>query len=306
MDLHQIDLNLLVVFRQLMAERRVSRAAESLGLTQPAVSNALGRLRRLLGDELFRRTSRGMEPTPFAEALAEPVANALSLLHRAVNQRAAFDPATADRAFTIGMTDIGEIYFLPALMEMLSREAPQLTISTVRNTAINLRDAMEAGQVDLAIGLLPQLKAAFFQRPLFSQRYVCLMRRDHPLSRAPLTLDAFAAAEHVVVMSAGTGHGRVDALLDRQKIARRVRLRVPHFVAVGHILAASDMIATVPARFAETVTAPFGLVALPHPATLPDIAINLFWHTRQHQDPGNRWLRERLLQLHADPAAVRA
>lgn len=299
MDLREIDLNLLVVFHQLMAERRVSRAADALGLTQPAVSNALGRLRRLFGDELFRRTSRGMEPTPFAEALAGPVATALGLLHQAVNQRTAFDPATSERAFTIGMTDIGEIYFLPTLMDALRRDAPQLSISTVRNTAINLRDAMEAGQVDLAIGLLPQLKAGFFQRPLFSQRYVCLMRRGHPLSVAPLTLDAFSAAEHVVVMSAGTGHGRVDALLDRQKIARRVRLRLPHFVAVGHILAASDMIATVPARFAEKVAEPFGLAIVEHPANLPEIAINLFWHARQHQDPANRWLRERLLQRYA-------
>lgn len=299
MDLREIDLNLLVVFRQLMLERHVSRAADTLGLSQPAVSNALARLRKLFGDELFRRTTRGMEPTPFAESLAAPIAEALALVHRAVNQRTAFDPATSTRAFTIGMTDIGEIYFLPRLMAMLSREAPSLSISTVRNTAVNLRDAMEAGQVDLAVGLLPQLKAGFFQRRLFSQRYVCLMRRDHVLGRAPLTLDAFSAAEHVVVMSAGTGHGRVDALLDRQGIARRIRLRVPHFVAVGHILSSSDMIATVPTRFAEKVAEPFGLIALEHPATLPEIAINLFWHARQHQDPANLWLRERLLALHA-------
>ncbi|WP_366943428.1 LysR family transcriptional regulator [Nevskia sp.] len=298
MDLREIDLNLLVVFRQLMLERRVSRAAETLGLSQPAVSNALSRLRKLFGDELFRRTSRGMEPTPFAESLAEPVATALGLLHRAVNQRSGFAPATAERGFTIGMTDIGEIWFLPTLMDALAREAPQITISTVRNTAVNLRDAMEAGQVDLALGLLPQLKAGFFQRPLFSQRYVCLMRRDHPLSRAPLTLDAYSAAEHVVVMSAGTGHVRVDALLDRQGIARRIRLRVPHFVAVGHILAASDMIATVPARFAEKIVEPFGLRVVDHPAKLPEIAIKLFWHTRQHQDPANLWLRELMLRLY--------
>lgn len=306
MDLREIDLNLLVVFHQLMTERRVSRAAESLGLSQPAVSNALGRLRRLFGDELFRRTSRGMEPTPFAESLAGPVASALGLLHQAVNQRSAFDPATSERSFTIGMTDIGEIWFLPTLMDALSREAPKLTISTVRNTAVNLRDAMEAGQVDLALGLLPQLKAGFFQRPLFSQRYVCLMRRDHALSRAPLTLEAFSAAEHVVVMSAGTGHGRVDALLDRQGIARRIRLRLPHFVAVGHILAASDMIATVPARFADKITAPFGLVAFEHPAALPEIAINLFWHARQHQDPANLWLRELMLGLYTVKPDLRA
>ncbi|WP_273455439.1 LysR family transcriptional regulator, partial [Nevskia ramosa] len=130
MELRDLDLNLLVVFRQLMLERRVSRAAESLGLTQPAVSNALARLRRLLGDELFLRSSRGMEPTPFAESLAEPISHALGLLHGAVNQRSEFEPATSERAFTIGMTDIGEIYFLPVLMEALSAAAPQLVIST--------------------------------------------------------------------------------------------------------------------------------------------------------------------------------
>lgn len=298
MDLRDIDLNLLVVFRQLMADRRVSRAAEALGLSQPAVSNALARLRRLFGDELFRRTASGMTPTPFAESLAAPVASALALLHQAVNQSSGFDPATSTRAFTLGMTDIGEIYFLPSLMEALAREAPNVAISTVRNAALNLGDAMENGAVDLAIGLLPQLGNGCFQRPLFRQNYVCLMRRDHPLASAPLTLAAFAAAEHVVVMSAGTGHGRVDALLARQKITRRVRLTVPHFVAVGHILARSDLIATVPARFAATVAEPFRLVVQPHPATLPTIEINLFWHARQHQDPANRWLRERLLALH--------
>lgn len=299
MLLKDIDLNLLVVFNQLLIERRVSRAAESLGLTQPAVSNALARLRKLLGDELFLRTSSGMAPTPFAEQLAEPVATALGLLHSAVNQRVQFDPATSERAFTIGMTDIGEIYFLPRLMEALAREAPKLAISTVRNAAVNLRDAMEAGQVDLALGLLPQLKGGFFQRKLFSQRYVCLLRRGHRLDKRAITLKEFSSAEHVVVMSAGTGHGKVDELLERNGVARTIRLRLPHFVAVGHILAGSDMIATVPERFADTVCAPFRLVSVRHPATIPDIAISLFWHAKAHRDPANRWLRERILALHA-------
>src|SRR4051812_38955265 len=121
MKLRDIDLNLLVVFNQLLAERRVNAAAQSLGITQPAVSNALSRLRRLLGDELFLRTARGMEPTPFAEQLAEPVAYALGTIHSALNQRASFDPATSTRGFVLAMTDIGEIYFLAPLMELLSR-----------------------------------------------------------------------------------------------------------------------------------------------------------------------------------------
>lgn len=303
MELRDLDLNLLVVFRQLMIERRVSRAAESLGLTQPAVSNALARLRRLLGDELFQRSSRGMEPTPFAESLAEPVSHALGLLHGAVNQRSVFDPASSERAFTIGMTDIGEIYFLPALMERLATLAPRLSISTVRNTAVNLREAMEAGQVDVALGLLPQLKGGFYQRRLFKQPYVCLLRRGHRLAKRAITVKEFSAAEHVVVVSEGTGHGKVDELLERNGISRAVRLSLPHFIAVAPILASSNMIATVPLRFAEAVAAPFGLVALKHPATLPEIAISLYWHAKQHQDPANRWLRELLLQLYAQPTS---
>ena len=123
MDLKDVDLNLLVVFNQFLIERRVSRVADKLGLSQPAVSNALARLRKLTGDTLFLRTTKGMEPTPFAQQLAEPIAYALGLIHSAVNQRTSFDPATAQRSFTVGMTDIGEIYFLPKLMEELARVA---------------------------------------------------------------------------------------------------------------------------------------------------------------------------------------
>jgi DNA-binding transcriptional LysR family regulator len=155
MELRDVDLNLLVVFHQLLAQRRVNAVAQSLGITQPAVSNALSRLRRLLGDELFLRTSRGMEPTPFAEQLAEPVAYSLGTLHSALNQRASFEPATSTRTFVLAMTDIGEIYFLPPLMEVLGRVARAVSVSTVRNASANLKEDMEAGRVDLALGLLP-------------------------------------------------------------------------------------------------------------------------------------------------------
>ncbi len=297
MELHEIDLNLLVVFNQLLVDRRVSKAAESLGLTQPAVSNSLAKLRKLFGDELFLRTPQGMEPTPFADQLAESVGYALAMIHSGVNQRSSFDPASAQQAFTIGMTDIGEIYFLPALIEHLRRVAPGVTLSTVRNTAINLRDELEAGKVDLAIGLLPQLKAGFFQRRLFMQRYVCLLRQGHKLDKRRVSAAEFAAAEHLVVMSPGTGHGKVDEVLQRSGVERRVRLTVPHYVSVGHILQASDLIATVPERLADRLLEPFGLRKLPHPATLPEIAINVFWHAKYHRAPANRWLRGVVFEL---------
>jgi DNA-binding transcriptional LysR family regulator len=304
MELHELDLNLLVVFNQLLVDRRVSKAADNLGVSQPAVSNALAKLRKLLDDELFLRTPRGMEPTPHAEQLAESVSYALAMIHSGLNQRASFEPATAKRAFTIGMTDIGEIYFLPALIDRLRREAPGVTLSTVRNASVNLRDELEAGQVDLALGLLPQLKAGFFQRRLFMQRYVCLMRRGHRLERAGLDAEAFAAAEHLVVVSAGTGHGKVDELLQRGGVARTVRLTVPHYVSVGHILQGSDLVATVPERLADRLLGPFGLVKRPPPVPLPEIAINVFWHAKVHRSPASRWLRGVVFELFSDAQAA--
>lgn len=292
-----MDLNLLVVFKQLLAQRSVSRVAETLELSQPAVSNALARLRKLLGDELFLRTPAGMEPTPFAEQLAESITYGLGMIHSALNQRSSFEPAAAERSFVIGMTDIGEIYFLPKLMERLRRDAPGVTVSTVRSTATHLRDDMEAGKVDLAIGLLPQLKAGFFQRRLFRQRYVCMFRKGHRLDKRKMSIAEFGAAEHLLVVSEGTGHGKVDEVLKRSGVERRVSLTVPHFVAVGHILQATDMVATVPERFAERMVEPFGLTYVAHPATLPEVAINVFWHAKFHKAPANQWLRSVVFDL---------
>jgi len=297
MELEEIDLNLLVVFKHLLAERSVSRTAEALDLSQPAVSNALGRLRKLLGDDLFLRTPSGMEPTPFAEQLAESVTYALGMIHGALNQRTSFDPATSKRSFTLGMTDIGEIYFLPPLMQRLRQEAPGVTVSTVRNSAVNLRDDLESGKVDLAIGLLPQLKGGFFQRRLFAQKYVCLMRKGHPLDKKKIGLAEFTAAEHLLVVSEGTGHGKVDEVLKRSGVERNIVLTVPHFVAIGHILQATDLVATVPQRLAQRMVDPFSLVAVAHPAALPEVAINVFWHAKYHKLPANQWIRSLMFEL---------
>jgi len=303
MELQDLDLNLLVVFNQLLVERRVSKVADNLGLTQPAVSNSLARLRKLLGDDLFLRTPSGMEPTPFAEQLAEPVTYALGMIHGALNQRSTFDPKASTRAFTIGMTDIGEIYFLPELINSLRQQAPGVTVSTVRNTAVNLKDEMEAGKVDLAIGLLPQLKGGFFQRRLFRQRYVCLFRQGHRLDKKRLSLAEFSAAEHLVVVSPGTGHGKVDELIERSGIERRVRLTVPHYVAIGHILQATDLVATVPERLAQRMAQPFGLAYATHPAKLAEVAINVFWHAKFHRAPDNQWLRKLVFDTFSDDLA---
>ena len=300
MELRDLDLNLLVVFNQLLLDRSVSAAADKLGLTQPAVSNALKRLRTVLKDELFLRTSRGMEPTPYALHLAEPVVYALNALQTALSTRDSFDPLTSTRNFQLAMNDIGEMYFMPALMVALSKVAPQVRVSTVRPNAGNLKEGMESGTVDLALGLMPNLQSGFFQRRLFRHKYVCVFRKDHPVARSPMTLAQFSALEHVGVIAANTGHDEVDGLLERAGIQRKMKLVVPHFIAVGHILQSTDLISTLPERFAQRCEAPFGLVTSAHPARLPDIAINLFWHAKFNRDPANMWLRQLFVELFAD------
>lgn len=291
MDLRKIDLNLLLVFAQLFRERRVRRAADSLDMSQPGVSNALNRLRALLGDELFVRTPRGMEPTSYAMQLAGPLTEALEQIQAALDAEASFDPSTSVRRFSIAMTDIGEIDFLPRLMEAIERIAPRVTVSTVRNTAVHLKEDLENGQVDLAVGLLPDLRTNFFKRQLTVSEYVCLFRRGHPLDKPNITLEEFTSADHLVVISAGTGHGAADEEFERRGIVRNVKLRIPHFAAVGHLLHETNLIATVPQRLVDRCAGPFDLSSTRVPVELPAIPINLFWSARFHRDPANQWLR---------------
>lgn len=300
MNLQDMDLNLLVVFNELCKHGRVSAVAQNLGISQPGVSNALGRLRKLLGDELFLRTSRGMVPTPYAEALAQPIAEALAALHGTLNARASFDPARSERAFVIGVNDVGETYFLPRLMRALDDVAPGVTIRTVRTTSIDVKDEMERGRIDLAMGFLPGLKHGFFQRRLFRQPYVCIFREDHPLARTGVSARQFRAAEHVAIVSEGTGHGVVDQVIEQAGIRRRLRLTVPHFMAVGPVLQATDMIAVVPRRFADCACKPFGLATAPCPVKIPESVINVFWHARNHREAANQWLRQVVVEQFAD------
>lgn len=299
-DLRNFDLNLLLVFNQLLLDKSVSVAADRLGITQPAVSNSLKRLRTALKDDLFLRTSKGMEPTPYAQHLAEPVLYALNALQSVLTRRDSFDPLTSTRTFHLAMTDIGEIYFMPPLMERLSQLAPGIRMSTHRPNTGDLQNDMASGSVDLTLGLQPNLQVGFFQRRLFQQRYVCVYRSGHPKARTPMSLEMFSALEHVSVVAANTGHSEIDLLLDRAGVKRNIRLEVPHFVAVGHILHSTDMIATLPERFALRCQEPFDLVVSPHPVPLPEIAITLFWHGKYHRDPASLWLRQLIVDLFAD------
>ncbi|HEY0294692.1 MAG TPA: LysR family transcriptional regulator [Bordetella sp.] len=300
MNLHELDLNLLVVFDALHRHGRVSLAAQSLGVSQPGVSNALRRLRKLLGDELFLRTSGGMVPTPYAQSLAQPISDALASLHATLNAHASFDPGRSERNFVIGVNDVGELYFLPRLMRALGRDAPGVTVRAELTGGVDVKEEMERGRIDLVLGFLPGLKSGFFQRRLFRQPYVCIFRQDHPLAGTGVTLKQFQAAEHAAVVSGGTGHGVVDEIINRFGVRRRVKLTVPHFMALGPLLQATSLIAVVPRRFADAACAPFGLATAACPVKIPESVINVFWHARNHREAANQWLRKRVVEEFAD------
>lgn len=298
MDVRNLDLNLLRIFDRLLAERKVSAAAESLGVTQPAVSNALKRLRDITGDELFTRTSTSMQPTPFAMQIAEPIAYALATIEATFSASTLFDPASSDRTFKLGLTDIGEAYVLPKLLSETATSAPGIKFTTVRTGPDTLREAMEKGLIDIALGLLPSLQGNFFHRRMMRNRYVVCARSTHPLAHeARWTIKDFLDQDHVVVAAVGTGHGAVDVQMARAGLARRVRLTVPHFLAVGPILRESNVVATLPQTLASILHGPYGLVSIEHPIQIPAVNIDVFWHRRQHRDPANVWLRGLMFQL---------
>ncbi len=295
-----LDFNLLLVFDAVRRHRNVSRAAEAIGLSQPAVSNALRRLREQLHDRLFVRTAAGMMPTAVAEELGGTVSGALAQLSASLARRRGFDPANETRTFTLIMTDIGQIVLLPRLLEATRRAAPAVTLRTVHLPTTETRRALESGAVDLATVFAPDLKGGIYQQRLFFTDYVCIVRRDHPTIGDTITAAQFLAGTHVVAEAEGTGHYVVARALARLRPAPRVGLRVPQFLALPLVVGQSDMIATVPLPLAHELRRVANIKLLPHPLKLPRVDIKQFWHERYHDDPANRWLRETLARLFRD------
>jgi DNA-binding transcriptional LysR family regulator len=297
MNLRELDLNLLVVFQQVYRERQISAAARRLKLTQSAVSNALARLRRSVGDELFVRTTDGMQPTPYAERMAEPVAAALASLEQALRPEQVFIPATSRRRFAIAMTDVGETYFMPKLISACAGLAPLVDIASVRAGMIDLGAEMGAGRVDLAIGPFEDAPDVLYQRRLFRQSFVSMFRRGHALSEGALTLQRFSAARHLVVTSMESPYDCINAALARAGIAPDTTFSVPHFGAVPYILGTTELVATVPQKLAERTAGPFELEVAGSPLQLPALQTNMFWHRRYNQDEGGQWLRGLVAEL---------
>jgi DNA-binding transcriptional LysR family regulator len=295
------DLNLLPVFEALLRHGNVTRAAADVGLTQSAMSSALGRLRRQLGDPLFINTRSGMLPTPRALELAPSLTDALAMVRRALNGREAFDPRRTGRSLRIYMTDVGETVLLPTLMRHLHQESPQLRLETAQLPAGELAVRMETGDIDLAVGYLPQLRDKTRRARLFEERYVCMTRPEHPLGRrGALTLKEFLSARHVLISSMGSGHQQLERALAEHGVEQNVALRVPHFVVIPLIVADTDLIVSLPSHVADVWARLVKMKVHPLPIAIPSFDVSLYWHPRVDNDLANRWLRDAMLQLFDD------
>jgi DNA-binding transcriptional LysR family regulator len=264
------------------------------------VSNALARLRALFGDALFVRTPAGMDATPFARGVADPVRQALALLESALAHGPGFEPASSTRGFRFYMSDLGQVEFLPPLVERVQRAAPGVRLEAVAADLEHIGEALGTGALDLAVGFLPALGPPVARRALFRDPYVCLMRSDHPAIGKELTRKKFVEASHVLVTYRGGGHRVIEEALERAGVARRIALRVPHFTVVPMVLARTDLILTLPARVARVYERQGSFKSLAPPVAMPPAEVAVHWHERFEADPGNRWLRDQVIELFSE------
>jgi len=291
----QLDLNLLRVFDAVARERHVTRAAQRLNLSQPAVSNALARLRTALGDELFLRRPGGVEPTALALSLATPVAEALDRLGEALSAQTPFDPAKARRVFPVALSEYAEAVLAPPVLARLSREAPGCLLAIRHADRTNAEALLERGEAVLAIAVLPEPPALYTRLRMLPEAFLTLMRPDHPLAEGELTMERFLSVPHLLHSPNGSRDGAIDVVLAAEGLARQLGGVVAHLSAVPRILQRTDMIITVSARLARTLAEPHGLVAREPPVAVRHTRLSLVFHRRFEADPGHAWLRRMLL-----------
>jgi DNA-binding transcriptional LysR family regulator len=304
MNLAAFDLNLLRVFDALMAERHVTRAGQRVGLSQPAVSAALSRLRGLLDDELFVRNGREMVPTARAISLAEPVADALRRVEFAVAAGARFDPATARRDFTVRGVDYFGVFLMPPLMQKLARVAPGIAVRCLDAQTGSVAQLLEEGRIDLAIEVMHELDDPIRSQYLFRERYVVIVSAKHPnidangssYSDDPFDLDLYCRLPHALHSFVGSKTGNVDAALAAINRKRTVSFSAPHFFSIAKVVAESEIIATLPERLARRTAPLFGLRTYQCPVDLAPISIAMVWHRRNDSDAGQIWFRQQVLQ----------
>lgn len=290
MDIKNVDLNLLRVFDAMVEHQSVTRSAEAIGLSQPATSAAVARLRGLFDDALFVKKGAQMLPTPRAMALAPAVRRVMDTIRTEILQAHTFDPSTSERTFTILTPDIGEINFLPKLLNRFMAQAPGVNLKTLAMPRHAAAEALESGEAELAIGYFPDLqKAGFFQQRLFRNTFVCIVRKDHPTIRDTMTLKRYLDAPHAAVRP-GREH-LFEEFLQERGLKRRVLLETSHFTSLLPIIESSDLIATVPRDMADMCVSHAAIRIVDVPLKAPTIEVHQFWPRRSHKDAGNMWLR---------------
>lgn len=306
--LRTLDLNLLKVFDAIMSERSLTRAAQQLALTQPAVSNALRRLREALGDELLVRRGRNLEPTARALEMWSTVRTALQQLQESLTPNA-FDPAQASTTFVLTMADASAAELMPGLLSVITEQAPGVSLRVVPLTTRDPRRLLEDGKADLALGHFPAVMAdltshrqageavSFLHHRLFSGDYVCVMRRDHPLADGPLTLDRYCAARHLLVSFSGRAVGFMDDALAAVGRTRRIVLTVNQFFTAGKIVAHSDLLTVLPRHFVRVTGFADQLMMRELPLAPPPIQVDTLWHLRQDGVSAHAWLRGQIASL---------
>ncbi|WP_166656169.1 LysR family transcriptional regulator [Paraburkholderia sp. BL10I2N1] len=292
------------VFDAILQTRSVTIAALNLGLTQSTVSNALNRLRDAMGDPLFVRTSEGMMPTTWAEEIADPIRESLARIDAALEHKLGFDPACAERSFTLFMTDVGQFVLLPRLLRFITQQAPSVRIFTEQLPPFRLREAaLESGDVDLAVGYLHGFEGPFHQQRLFTETFVCVARCDHPWIARKLTLEQFLTAQHIIYRPPGSGHAlmeaSIDAVFQHHGVQRAAMARVAHCLGLWTLIAQGDYIAVLPRSLATAFGELAPLQILAPPVPLPSFEITQHWHSRFHHHPGNQWLRHLIASLFA-------
>ena len=300
----KLDLEWLAIFDEIYKTNSVSRAAERLGLAQATASIALNKLRVHFGDKLFSRTSKGMFPTPRAEALYPELREIMDRLESARGFRAVFDPGQSTREFRICMTDISEVVLLSTLVNRLRRVAPHIHID-VDKISTDSAGRLETGDVDLAVGFMPHLEAGFHQQILFTQNFVCLAAKNHPRIKGKMSKAAFLAEGHIVVKTSGTGHSIVEKVFEQQGIKREVVLRLPSFLGVARIVAETELLVVAPRKLGETLISQEEIRLIDPPTPLPSYSVKQHWHERFHADPGNVWLRRTIAELFSTHAQER-
>ncbi len=292
MHIRDLDLNLVSILDALLRERNVTAAADAIGLSQSAMSHALGRLRAYFDDPLFVRTGSGMVPTPRASELGKAVMPIMDLVKEQLVPRAGFDPAKSDRTFCLCMTDMGELVFLPPIMKLFRDIAPGCRIKTIQVPRKEIKEVLESGEADLAIGSIHAIPTELFQQRLFTHPFICISSATNRKIGKRLTLDAYKAAPHIAVSLSGRREEIYDRVIDDFGIERNIVIMTPHFLVVPLLIENTDLIATVP-RELGTVFSKYKCVrAWPTPLELPRFDLRQHWHPCYHHDSANRWLRQ--------------